>query len=84
MSMDKTFDAAAAEARIAAEWDRTNAFAAGAVNRDSPSCTSAACSSTGASFSAASSTSGATCWRIAVSATSNCSASRTSRPACLR
>ena len=30
MSMDKTFDAAAAEARIAAEWDRTNAFAAGA------------------------------------------------------
>ncbi|SDD31707.1 valyl-tRNA synthetase [Paracoccus isoporae] len=30
MSMDKTFDAASAEARISAEWDRINAFAAGA------------------------------------------------------
>ena len=30
MSMDKTFDAATAEARIAAEWEATNAFAAGA------------------------------------------------------
>ncbi|MBO9456508.1 valine--tRNA ligase [Paracoccus sp. R12_1] len=30
MSMDKSFDARAAEARISAEWERTNAFAAGA------------------------------------------------------
>lgn len=30
MSMDKNFDAATAEARIAAEWERTGAFAAGA------------------------------------------------------
>lgn len=30
MSMDKSFDAEAAEARISAEWERTNAFAAGA------------------------------------------------------
>ena len=31
--MDKTFDAAAAEARIAAQWERTGAFAAGANAR---------------------------------------------------
>ncbi|WBU63293.1 valine--tRNA ligase [Paracoccus aerodenitrificans] len=30
MSMDKTFDAATAEARISAEWEKRNAFAAGA------------------------------------------------------
>ena len=30
MSMDKSFDATTAEARIAAEWEQTNAFAAGA------------------------------------------------------
>ncbi|WP_108500486.1 valine--tRNA ligase [Paracoccus indicus] len=30
MTMDKSFDAKAAEARISAEWERTNAFAAGA------------------------------------------------------
>ena len=30
MSMDKSFDAKAAEARISAEWEQTNAFAAGA------------------------------------------------------
>ena len=30
MSMDKTFDAATAEARIAAEWEARGAFAAGA------------------------------------------------------
>ncbi|MBU3030808.1 valine--tRNA ligase [Paracoccus marinaquae] len=30
MTMDKSFDAATAEARIAAEWERRNAFAAGA------------------------------------------------------
>ncbi|MDP5308851.1 valine--tRNA ligase [Paracoccus spongiarum] len=30
MSMDKSFDARAAEARISAEWERANAFAAGA------------------------------------------------------
>ncbi|MBK4216243.1 valine--tRNA ligase [Paracoccus caeni] len=30
MSMDKSFDAEAAEARISAEWENTNAFAAGA------------------------------------------------------
>ncbi|MFD1794697.1 valine--tRNA ligase [Paracoccus aurantiacus] len=30
MSMDKTFDAQSAEARISAEWENTNAFAAGA------------------------------------------------------
>ncbi|MCQ0968981.1 valine--tRNA ligase (plasmid) [Paracoccus sp. TK19116] len=35
MSMDKSFDAATAEARIAAEWDRTDAFKAGAnASRD--------------------------------------------------
>ena len=33
MTMDKTFDAPTAEARIAAEWDRTGAFAAGANAR---------------------------------------------------
>lgn len=30
MSMDKTFDAASAEARISAEWKAKGAFAAGA------------------------------------------------------
>lgn len=30
MSMEKSFDAKAAEARISAEWEKTNAFAAGA------------------------------------------------------
>ena len=33
MTMDKSFDAAAAEARISAEWERRNAFAAGANAR---------------------------------------------------
>jgi valyl-tRNA synthetase len=33
MSMDKSFDATAAEARIGAEWERRNAFAAGANAR---------------------------------------------------
>ena len=33
MTMDKSFDAPAAEARIAAEWERSNAFAAGANAR---------------------------------------------------
>lgn len=33
MTMDKSFDAQAAEARISAEWERTNAFAAGANAR---------------------------------------------------
>ena len=33
MTMDKNFDAQAAEARIAAEWEKTNAFAAGANAR---------------------------------------------------
>ena len=33
MSMDKSFDAKAAEARISAEWERANAFAAGANAR---------------------------------------------------
>lgn len=35
MTMDKSFDAAAAEARISAEWERRNAFAAGANARRS-------------------------------------------------
>jgi valyl-tRNA synthetase len=35
MTMDKSFDAADAEARIAAEWERRNAFAAGANARRS-------------------------------------------------
>ena len=35
MTMDKSFDAADAEARIAAEWEATNAFAAGANARRS-------------------------------------------------
>ena len=35
MSMDKSFDAKAAEARISAEWERANAFAAGANARRS-------------------------------------------------
>ncbi|AZY93053.1 MULTISPECIES: valine--tRNA ligase [Paracoccus] len=35
MTMDKSFDAADAEARIAAEWERRNAFAAGAAARRS-------------------------------------------------
>ncbi|MGP9806097.1 valine--tRNA ligase [Paracoccus sp. NSM] len=35
MTMDKSFEAGAAEARISAEWERTNAFAAGANARRS-------------------------------------------------
>ncbi|PQO23641.1 valine--tRNA ligase [Rhodobacteraceae bacterium WD3A24] len=39
MAMDKTFDAAEAEARIAARWDEANAFAAGAnASRDETFC----------------------------------------------